>query len=125
DLRRRDARPRAAGRGRRYPPPRADDNIARPDPMSATPSDLELLDAWRRGDGRSGELLFRRYFAQLNRFFRNKTDTGAEDLIQTTFLACVEGRDRFRESSSFRTYLFGIAHNVLCAHYRRVARTAD
>ncbi|HLT34622.1 MAG TPA: sigma-70 family RNA polymerase sigma factor [Enhygromyxa sp.] len=93
--------------------------------MSATPSDLELLDAWRRGDGRSGELLFRRYFAQLNRFFRNKTDTGAEDLIQTTFLACVEGRDRFRESSSFRTYLFGIAHNVLCAHYRRVARTAD
>jgi RNA polymerase sigma factor (sigma-70 family) len=93
--------------------------------MSATPSDLELLDAWRNGDGRSGELLFRRYFGQLNRFFHNKTDIGVEDLIQNTFLALVEGRDRFREASSFRTYLFAIAHNVLCAHYRRIARTVD
>ncbi|HVH99097.1 MAG TPA: sigma-70 family RNA polymerase sigma factor [Enhygromyxa sp.] len=93
--------------------------------MSATASDLELLDAWRSGDGRSGELLFRRYFGQLNRFFHNKTDSGIEDLIQNTFLACIEGRDRFRAASSFRTYLFGIAHNVLCEHYRRIARTAD
>ena len=93
--------------------------------MSATASDLELLDAWRRGDTGSGEQLFRRYFGQLNRFFRNKLDSGVEDLIQNTFLACVEGRDRFRESSSFRTYLFGIAHNLLCSHFRRQRRAVD
>lgn len=93
--------------------------------MTATLSDLSLLDAWRHGDLGSGEQLFRRYFGQLDRFFRNKTDSGIEDLIQGTFLACVEGRDRFRESSSFRTYLFGIAHNLLCAHYRRSRHTVD
>ena len=93
--------------------------------MSATTSDLELLDAWRGGDLGSGEQLFRRYFAQINRFFRNKTDTGIEDLIQSTFLACIEGRDRFREASSFRTYLFGIAHNLLRTHYRKRARDVD
>jgi RNA polymerase sigma factor (sigma-70 family) len=93
--------------------------------MATSTSDLELLDAWRGGDLGSGEQLFRRYFAQINRFFRNKTDSGIEDLIQSTFLACIEGRDRFREASSFRTYLFGIAHNLLRTHYRKRARDVD
>jgi RNA polymerase sigma factor (sigma-70 family) len=88
-------------------------------------SDLELLDAWRGGDVRAGNLLFRRYFEQLSRFFRNKADVGVEDLIQSTFLACVEGRDRFREASSFRTYLFAIARHHLFAHYRRQHRAVD
>ncbi len=89
------------------------------------PSDLELLGAWRGGDVRAGNELFRRYFAQLSRFFRNKADSGIEDLIQTTFLACVEGRERFREASSFRTYLFAIARHQLYAHYRRRPRDID
>jgi RNA polymerase sigma factor (sigma-70 family) len=88
-------------------------------------TDLELLDAWRAADLRAGDLLFRRYFAQLSRFFRNKVDVGAEDLIQSTFLACVEGRDRFREASSFRTYLFAIARHHLLTHYRKRARAVD
>lgn len=89
------------------------------------PSDIELLDAWRGGDVRAGNALFGRYFAQLSRFFRNKADVGIEDLIQATFLACVEGRDRFREASSFRTYLFAIARHQLFRHYRRRAREVD
>lgn len=93
--------------------------------MSASPSDLELLEAWRRGEAEPGQQLFRRYFAQLNRFFRNKTDSGVEDLIQNTFLACIEGRDRFAGKSSFRTYMFGIAHNLLRAHYRQTGREVD
>lgn len=93
--------------------------------MSTSATDIELLEAWRAGDVDSGEQLFRRYVGQLERFFRNKLDRGAEDLIQNTFLACVEARDRFRGSSSFRTYLFGIAHNLLLAHYRRQRRAID
>jgi RNA polymerase sigma-70 factor (ECF subfamily) len=54
---------------------------------------VELLDAWRGGDVRAGDVLFRRYFAQLSRFFRNKADVGVEDLIQSTFLASIAGRD--------------------------------
>jgi RNA polymerase sigma-70 factor (ECF subfamily) len=93
--------------------------------VDPSPSDPELLDAWRGGDVRAGNELFRRYFAQLSRFFRNKADTGVEDLIQSTFLACVEGRDRFRETSSFRTYLFAIARYHLYGHYRRQRRAVD
>lgn len=92
---------------------------------STEPTDPELLAAWRGGDARAGNLLFRRHFAQLSRFFRNKVDVGVEDLIQGSFLACVEGRDRFREASSFRTYLFSIARHLLYAHYRRRDRAVD
>ena len=88
-------------------------------------NDLDLLDAWRGGDARAGNLLFRRHFAPLARFFRNKVDVGVEDLIQGTFLACIEGRDRFREASSFRTYLFAIARNLLYGYYRRQHRAVD
>src|SRR5690606_25043605 len=37
----------------------------------------------------------------------------------------VEGRERFRGQSSFRTYLFGVAHNVLRSHLRGRKREAD
>ncbi|MEM6995618.1 MAG: sigma-70 family RNA polymerase sigma factor, partial [Myxococcota bacterium] len=42
-----------------------------------------------------------------------------EDLVQQTFLACAEGRDRVRNRANFRSYLFGVAHNVLRSHLRR------
>ncbi|TPV93286.1 MAG: sigma-70 family RNA polymerase sigma factor [Myxococcales bacterium FL481] len=86
------------------------------------PTDTELLDAWRRGDNRAGEVLFDRYFESIRRFFCNKASDSVEDLVQQTFMACLESRDRFRGQSSFRTYLFAIAHNVLYKHFRRKRR---
>lgn len=67
-------------------------------------------------------MLFERHFDGVRRFFANKVDRGAEDLVQRTFLACVESRDRFREEASFRTYLFAIAHNLLRKHLRSKLR---
>lgn len=81
-------------------------------------SDNELLSAWRGGDLDSGRLLFERHFDAIRRFFANKLERGVEDMVQRTFLACVEGIDRFREEASFRTYLFAIAHNLLGKHFR-------
>lgn len=89
------------------------------------PSDAELLEAWRNGDRKAGEQLFERHFDAVARFFRNKVDSGIDDLIQRTFLACIESKDRFRGDSSFRTYLFGVAHNVLGKHYRTKRRHGD
>jgi RNA polymerase sigma factor (sigma-70 family) len=80
-------------------------------------SDLELLERWQAGDATAGEVLFERYFDAVVRFFRNKADD-ADDLVQKTFLGCVRGQQRFRGDSSFRTYLFVVAHNVLKNHYR-------
>jgi RNA polymerase sigma-70 factor (ECF subfamily) len=37
-------------------------------------------------------------------------------------MACVQGRERFRRDSSFRTYLFATARNVLYSEYRRRRR---
>ncbi len=88
-------------------------------------SDSELLRAWRAGERTAGGLLLRRHFDAILRFFRNKVDHGAEDLVQRTFAACVEGRDRFREEAPFRTYLFAIAHNVLCEYIRDRRRSRE
>jgi RNA polymerase sigma factor (sigma-70 family) len=87
-------------------------------------SDVELLRAWRAGDRRAGSELFARHFDTVRRFFATKVDAQVEDLVQRTFIACVEGRDRFRELASFRTYLFAIAHNVLRGYIRGKRRGA-
>ncbi len=85
-------------------------------------SDIELLEAWRAGEAAAGSELFARHFDAVCRFFRNKVAEGTDDLIQRTFLAMVESRDRFRGDSSFRTYLFTVAKNELFAHLRRSGR---
>jgi len=91
---------------------------------SATePADFELLERWRAGDREAGNALFARHFRPLFRFFRTKVaDPIAEDLTQVSFLACVDGRDKFRNASSFRTYLFAIARNQLFLHFRKRGR---
>ena len=81
-------------------------------------SDAELLEAWRSGRQDAGQTLFQRYYDSVYRFFRNKVGDDIADLVQATFEACVEGRDRMREVGSFRSYLFSVAHNVLRGHLR-------
>jgi len=88
-------------------------------------TDLELLSAWSAGDLRAGDALFRRHFLAVVRFFRNKADADHEDLIQRTFLGCLEARTRFRGESSFRTFLLGVACNVLRGYYRSKYRSRE
>ncbi len=85
----------------------------------AIDQDRELLERWRANDKQAGEALLERHFAGVYRFFCNKLPREAEDLTQQTFLACVEGQTRFQGNSKFRTFLFGIAKNVLYSHLRR------
>lgn len=85
-------------------------------------TDAELLHAWREGDREAGNQLFQGHFEAIRRFFVNKADRDVEDLVQRTFIGCVEGSDRFEGRASFRTYLFAIANNVLREFYRRKRR---
>lgn len=80
--------------------------------------DGELLAAWGAGDRTAGEALFARHFEAIARFFQNKIERDHDDLIQQTFLGCVEACARFRGDGSFRAFLFGVAHNVLGKHLR-------
>jgi len=87
--------------------------------------DASLLLAWRNGDRNSGEALLDRHFKALSRFFRNKASDGIDDLVQATMLALLESPERYRGEGSFRSFVFGIAYNVLREHYRAGARALD
>ncbi len=79
-------------------------------------ADWEVLAQWRAGDPRAGNQLATTHFPAVSRFFRSKLGDDVEDLIQQTFLACVEARDRIE--SSFRSYLFAVATRRLYDHLR-------
>ncbi len=82
-------------------------------------TDFALLDRWRAGDASAGNELLQRHFKAICRFFRNKVSGGVDDLIQRTFLACVQSKDDFRKDASFQTYLYTLARNTLYAHVHR------
>jgi RNA polymerase sigma-70 factor (ECF subfamily) len=90
------------------------------------PTDVELLDRWRAGDSGAGSALFRRHFDSVYGFFETKCSDAADELTQTTFLACVRSRDTFRKQASFRTFLFTIArhelYRMLRSKYRKDVR---
>jgi RNA polymerase sigma-70 factor (ECF subfamily) len=77
------------------------------------PTDIALLEQWRGGDAGAGEALFQRHFDSIYAFFETKCAADADELVQSTFLACLRARDQFRKESSFRTYLFTIARHEL------------
>lgn len=93
-------------------------------PMPTPSPDMALLERWRGGDLAAGNELFERHFDAVYRFFAHKVPEHANDLVQQTFLGCVEGRDRFRGASSFRTFLFAVARYQLLAHFRVTKRRA-
>ncbi len=81
-------------------------------------TDGELLESWRAGDKQAGKRLFARHYEAVDRFFRNKAGEDAPDLVQKTFLGALEGVERFRGDSSFRTWILGVAYRQLWQHYR-------
>jgi len=89
------------------------------------PDEQALLEAWRGGDAAAGQALFRRHYVGLSRFFRSKAGEAAYELTQATFLACVEGRAKVRNTASFAAFLYGIARNILYDHYRGKAKSRE
>jgi RNA polymerase sigma-70 factor (ECF subfamily) len=78
----------------------------------------DLVSAWRAGDNAAGEQLFARHFDSIYNFFSRKIGEDVADLVQHTFLRCVESRDALREDGSVRAYLFAIARNQLYQYFR-------
>jgi RNA polymerase sigma factor (sigma-70 family) len=79
--------------------------------------DMQLLQAWRAGSKEAGTTLFRRHFSTVFLFFQSKVTVHVEDLVQRTFLACLEAGDRLDELRSFKAYLMGIARHQLLRHF--------
>jgi RNA polymerase sigma factor (sigma-70 family) len=83
--------------------------------------DEDLMLAVRGGDSDALASLFERYREVIWRFFRRRVADAAraEELSQETFLALLKGAARYQASAPFRSYLFGIAYNLLSASRRK------
>lgn len=80
--------------------------------------------AVKSGSQEAFEDLFDRYRSPLWRFFRRRMqDAGrAEELTHDVFVAVLQSTTRYEPRAPFKSYLFGIAYNVLLAD-RRKARS--
>jgi len=86
--------------------------------VSVPDDEIDRLQRWREGDADAGSQLFDRHFSCVFRFFRSKISGPVDDLVQRTFVACIEGRERIQGDAGFRAYLLGCARNILFAEYR-------
>ena len=98
--------------------------LSRMGQVSEDADDSEWLAAWCAGDKRAGAALIERHFTSVYRFFRNKVSGEVDDLVQRTFMSCLEARPTFRAECSFRSMLFGIARRRLYDYYREQRRDA-
>jgi RNA polymerase sigma-70 factor (ECF subfamily) len=77
-------------------------------------SDAALLAALRAGDGQAFERVVRAWSPGLLRAARGYvgTEASAQEAVQETWLAVIDGLDRFEGRSRLRTWVHGILANV-------------
>lgn len=83
-------------------------------------SDEALMAEFKAGSRVAFDELFARYRQPLYGFFRRRLDSQerAEDLAQETFLAIIRATSRYEPRALFRTYLYGIALNLVATERR-------
>lgn len=89
-------------------------------------SDEALMLAFQRGSRPALDELFARYRQPFYGFFRRRlyNKERAEDLTQETFLAVMRASARYEPLALVRTYLYGIALNLVAAERRKQFRDA-
>ncbi len=85
-------------------------------------TEIELLAQWQAGSDRAGDLLLRRCFPLLYRFFINKVGDATDDLVQQTLITSLRHREKILDSGAFRMYLLKIARSRLYDHLRALRR---
>lgn len=72
-------------------------------------------------------MLFDRYRAAVWRFYRRRLPdpARAEELTHDVFVALLQNASRYQPLAAFRSYLFGIAYNLLLAERRRMPPASD
>lgn len=84
-------------------------------------TDEALMLEFQGGSREAFEQLFARYRVPLYGYFRRRlwSEHRAEDLAQETFLALIRASAHYEPRALVRTYLYGIALNLLAAERRR------
>jgi RNA polymerase sigma-70 factor (ECF subfamily) len=95
------------------------------EPEALTDDELAVVAALRAGDEGAFCGLVDRYYAVMLRVARQHVATkeAAEDVVQETFLAVIQGIDRFEARSSLRTWMFRILVNRAKTRGEREGRT--
>lgn len=85
-------------------------------------TDEALMAAVRGGSRDAFEALFERYRDAVWGFYRRRLHdpARAEELVQDVFVAVLQNVVRYEPRAPFRSYLFGIAFNLLKAERRRL-----
>lgn len=84
--------------------------------------DEHILKRWLAGDRAAGEEFFARHGAHVRRFIAMRTTRDVDDLVQRTFLTCLQVGHRYRGGGNVRAFLLGIARNELYSEARRSRR---
>ena len=88
-------------------------------------SDEALVAGCATGDAAALAVLFRRHNVALYRFLTRLAGVDSrdlDDLVQTTFIAVNTAAPTFRRGSTVKTWIFGIAVNVVGKHVRGEVR---
>ena len=93
-------------------------------PLETMNTDEQLVLAFQGGSREAFEELFERYREPVYRFFRRRLGHPgrAEELGQECFLALLQNVARYEPRASFRSYLYGIAMNLVFAERRKAGR---
>lgn len=84
-------------------------------------SDRALVSAVAEGDRAALGALYDRFYRDVHRFIGHvarRDKSIVDDLLQTTFIEAYRSAPRFRGSSTVKTWLFGIAANLVRNHFR-------
>ncbi len=93
--------------------------------MDGALSDESLVAACATGDRSAHAALFDRFHGPVYRFLSRMVGARCEDLddlVQTTFLEVLRAAPRFRRDAAVKTWIFGIAVNVVRHHIRSQMR---
>lgn len=87
-------------------------------------SDDQLILEFQKGSREAFRELFERYRDPIYGFFRRRLDNPAraEELAQECFLALLRNAARYEPRAGFRSYLYGIAINMVSAERRKAGR---
>ncbi len=81
--------------------------------------------AARQGDPDAWDVLFRRYQLPLYAYAMDllRDEQTALDVVQECFLRAFRNLGTLREDARFGSWLFGIAHQQVVGHWRRLGRS--
>lgn len=95
--------------------------------MTSSSSDNECLERLLEGDERAFEALIDEYHTGMLKFASTFVDgeSAAEEVVQETWAAVVDGLEDFEGRSSLKTWIYGILANIAKKRGRRDGRTVN